>query len=231
MRKPNLAFLKANLGTILSITASFGVIGTTISAIHATPKAEMMIREKERHDRKTMTTSQKIFTSWRCYIPTIIFGTATIGCILGGNALHLKREASLISAYAFLEKRIKENELSLEEAEVMDSFDIKSFTETEAISFYFEYYDKIFERSMLEVMDAEMRLNRRLNYNGHVFVNDFLELLCLPKNGLGDVLGWDFQTTWIEFEHGITDVDGMDCYTITFRNHPTTELLIPPFYN
>lgn len=230
MIKPNPAFFKHHLGTILAFAGSAGVIFTAISSSKATLKANDIIRDEEHSQKRSLSSGEKTALVWKCYIPTFITGFITIACIISSDVFNLKRQAALVSAYTMVQDRIKKQK-NLEEAEFSDNMDLKKVLDTDQVSFYFEFYDKIFERSMLEMVDAEYYLNRKLSIDGHAFINDFLEILSLPKNTIGDILGWDFETAWIDFDHGVEDVDGMECFIITCRTAPKTGLCIPPFYN
>lgn len=188
--------------------------------------------------------------AWKPYIPAIVLGTATITCIFGANVLNRRQQAALSSAYLFLEQSYKEyrnkvkalygddadNKVDAEIAK--DKFsdeDMIPVFDGEKCLFYEEHYGKFFERTMLEVRDAEYQLNRKLAKEGEVSLNDFMEFLDLPNVKDGDILGWSqedgfdfYNYTWIEFEHVLLTVnDDMECYMIKTPLQPTVGYDVP----
>ena len=182
--------------------------------------------------------------AWKPYIPAVITGTATIACIFGANVLNQRQQAALTSAYIFLEQSYKEYKKKVEETlgeekalDIEKAIVKERFTEEEMIPipeneekclFYEEHYGKFFERTMLEVRDAEYQLNRKLMKEGEASLNDFMALLDLPELEYGNTLGWSqedgfdfYNYTWIEFEHVLLNVaDDLECYMI--------KMLLPP---
>lgn len=231
-------YLKRNSPTILSGIAVVGVVATAVTAVRATPKA-MSIINREKYEEKTDTLPplQVVKLAWKPYIPSILIGTATITCIVGANVLNRRQQAALSSAYLFLEQSYKEYKSkvkalfgedadnrvtgSIAEDKYVESDHIPVF-DGEKCTFYEEHYGKFFERTMLEVRDAEYNLNKKLVKEGQVCLNDFMELLGLPPVKYGDILGWSqeqgfdfYNYTWIEFEHIILKTgDDMECYEI-----------------
>ena len=188
--------------------------------------------------------------AWKPYIPSVIIGTATIACIFGANVLNQRQQAALTSAYIFLERSYKEYKdkvkavLGEDAAKRVDEAIVKDrFTEEEMMPnpsgdkclFYLDYYGKFFERSMLEVRDAEYQLNRKLSKDGEVNLNYFMALLDLPEVEFGNILGWsqedafdNYNYTWIEFEHVMLQVnDDLECYEIKFLLPPSEGYDVP----
>ena len=96
--------LKRNAPAILSGLGALGVVGTAISAVKATPKAMEVLNQQD----EELTTFEKAIVLTPVYFPTILMGTATIGCILGANAINKKNQAMLVSAYSYLDSSFKE---------------------------------------------------------------------------------------------------------------------------
>ena len=231
-------FITKNSSTILSFTAITGVLTTSILAVKATPRAIDEIREfsKKNHngDPNAFTKKEAIEIAWKHYVPAAISGGLTICCILGANVLNQKQQAMLISAYGYLDQQYREyrkkvnlifgegsDDKVIEEIAKDKLQEYKPYSD-ENIMFYEENYGKIFERTLLEVMDAKYQFNKLFTTFGYATMNDFYDLLSLEKTDNGDMLGWiqedicDFYNpAWIEFKLDlITLDDGMECYII-----------------
>lgn len=102
------SFLKRNASTILTCIGAAGVIATSIAAVKATPKAEMLLREAEEEKGDKLTLLEMVQTSGSAYIPSLLIGASTIACIFGANVLNTRQQATLMSAYGLLETSYKE---------------------------------------------------------------------------------------------------------------------------
>ena len=224
----------------LTILGCAGVIATAVTAVKATPKA-LKIIEKEFEDVPP-TKKEVVEATWKCYIPSAIIGIATIGCIIGSTGISYKSQASLISAYTLLERSYKEykdkvKELFGEDGErevkasiVRDHFMEGDHMPTplgEKLIFYIDHYEDFFERTMLEVKDAEYELNRKFTREGLATLNDFFRLLDLPETEIGELIGWSIDGAyeesgyfWIEFEHTLITMDEVECYAIDTPYRP-----------
>lgn len=246
-------FIRSNSTTLLSIAATVGVVITTVLAVKATPKAEAKIRDIPKKADEEPSKKEIVKATWQVYIPTVLVGTATIGCIIGSNSLSRKQQAALAGAYVVLAKnykRYKDQVIQFfgEEADekVKDAIakeevkDVKPSSSSSTCLFYEEHYGEIFERSMLEVLSAELEMNRRFVTNGEVPLNDFFDLLALDHRIESEDLGWGqedvfdaCQCCWLNFEHHLTVTDdGMEVYTISVETPPTTNYSqIPPWFD
>lgn len=231
--------LKRASPTILTILGAVGVVATAVTAAKATPKAmklcEGLMLERVNNYEKEPTKLEYAKECWHCYIPSALIGAATITCIFGANALNKRQQAAITSAYILLNRTYKEyrdkvRETYGEEAEeqiheAVHESHIEKDTDDKLL-FYDEFSGEYFERTMLEVLDAEYQFNRTFVLEGEVKLNDFYEYLNLPKTDLGEVVRWDVDSgimfygyQWIEFEHNLVTIDdgaeeGLECYII-----------------
>lgn len=251
-------FLKHNSATIMTCFGAVGVVATAVTAVRATPKAMALI-EQAGYEKASesiplfdmeytpLTVTETIKVAWKPYIPSVAIGAATIACIFGANILNQRQQAALASAYILLEQSYKEYkdkvkaELGADtESKIRASIVKDKLSDSdipllggENLMFYEEHHGQIFERTMLEVRDAEYHLNRKLAMNGEVSLNEFLELLDLPGVEGGDAIGWSqedgfdfYNYTWIEFEHELVTLDdGMECYILNTAIAPS--ILVP----
>lgn len=234
-------FLKRNGSTILTCVGSIGVVATTIAAVKATPKAIKLLEQAEVQKEEPLTVLEKVYVAAPTYIPTILLGVSTIACIFGANALNKRQQAALMSAYALLDNSYKEykkkvTELYGDDADVRvrselakDAYEESDIEyEDNKLLFYDEYRQEYFNATMEDVLTAEYVLNRDFSYHGYVVLNEFYDLLKLPRTDYGDILGWaaweihDRQWySWIEFNHRKVELeDGMECYIIEILTEP-----------
>lgn len=215
----------------LCFAASFGVVATMASAIHETPKARLLMQDEQLEKGRPLKRKEKLAINAKTYLPTGLIATGTIACIFASNLVTRKQQAAMAQAYFLLSQSFQEYKAAVETAtdelameKIVNEKPRPRYKDPDKLSFYIEYYDRIFESTMLEVVDAEYHLNRKLIMDGCVMVNDLLELLGLPRMQTGDILGWDYNTAWVDFDHGIVDVDGMDCFVITPRQRPWIDM-------
>ena len=233
--------VQKNSSTILTFMGAAGVIATAVLTGRATIKAVRIVDEKE-----ALSAKEVVKTVWKEYIPAAGIGITTIACIFGANALNKKQQAALMSAYALLDQAYKEYKSKVkdvlgEEAEqkVEDAIAEEKVPdicpEEGKLLFYEPNYGQGFERTMLEVQDAEYRLNQKFAVEGEASLNDFFELLGLNKTDTGDLIGWSQETawdnynyTWIEFEHEPKKTeDGREYYQINMPFPPTFGYFVP----
>lgn len=232
-------FVKRNSSTILSIIACAGVVGTTVLAVKATPKA-LDVMKKE----NATTPKEVVKATWKCYIPAVGVGSATIFCILGANVLNKKQQALIISGYEALSRTYREYrdtviklhpEVDEEVREALvrkraDHHIIGLDTPDTKVTFYDPELDISFDMYERELMDAEYHLNRNYSLGMHASLYQFYELL-----GLTDILteeqieyaqmrGWTVSDGiyWIDICHELQDGDssGTDVYAINYMFPP-----------
>jgi hypothetical protein len=113
------SFLKRSSPTILTCFSIVGVVGTTVLAVKATPKAVELIKNDSRRnhdgDPYAYTKKEAIASAWKCYIPAAAFGVSTIACIVSANILNRRQQAALTSAYVLLNNSYKEYKNKLTE--------------------------------------------------------------------------------------------------------------------
>ena len=123
-----------NMTSILSGVAVAGLIGTVVLAVKATPPAIEAIldakQDKEDHEAENfenngeitgrsiidqrrqetqmLTVIETVQATWKIYLPAGLCGIATISCILGSNALGMRRNAALLGAYALVDSNFRE---------------------------------------------------------------------------------------------------------------------------
>ena len=216
-------FLRKHSTTILSVAGAIGVVGTTILAVKATPKAMMLIEAAKEEKGEKLTPMEVVKVAWKPYIPAALTGLSTIVCIFGINYLGSRAQASLISAYGLLnqsyqEYRDKVNDIYGEDADVNVKQEIaKSKMDEDLIpeegkQWFFEFQSaRFFESTMEDVLRAETDFLELLNHRGFACLNEYYELLGLPPVDFG----------WQEFWWAVEENDPYDCHELEFEYHST----------
>lgn len=194
-------FLKRHSSTILTVIGAGGVIGTSVLAVKATPKALELIREASEEKGDKLTKMETIKIAWKPYIPAMITGASTIACIFGANYLNSKNQASLMSAYALLDRSYKEyqnkvNELYGDDADRTVKEEIALSKIEDAVPsdgkqlFFISQDPQFFESTMEDVLNAEKEFLKIIEERGYGCVNEYYELLGLPHVEFGWSLCW-----------------------------------------
>lgn len=235
-------FLSRNGSTILTGAGAIGFVVTTIMAIKATPKAMDLLEKAKQKKGEDLTKIEKVKVAVPVYIPTVITGVSTLACMFGANALNKRSQASLMSAYALIDRSYKDYKNKVEDIygeEVHENVKAEiakdRYSEVADIAlspdkqlFYDEFSGRYFESTIEDVQRAEYRLNRDIHMAGWTTLNDFYELLDVEPFDGSDALGWSeggnlarYWQGWIDFNHHkVTMDDGLECYIVSFFQEP-----------
>lgn len=233
--------LRKHSPTILTCLGAGGVIGTTILAVRATPKALVLLEEAEFDKGEELTNFEKVVVAGPAYIPAAVTGVATIACIFGANVLNKHQQASLMSAYALLETSYKEyrdkvKDLYGEETDThikkeiakerIEDLDIS--TDDNNILFYDDFSRTYFESTIEKVQEAIYLLNRELVVKDYAYLNEYYEFLGIesPKEGWDH--GWSkagnltrYWQEWIDFRLEKVEMEGgLECQIIFMTIEP-----------
>ena len=221
-------FVKRNASTILSVLGVAGVIATTVTAVKATPKAMEFVKKAEEEKGEKLSKWEKVNVAGVAYIPTALVGTATIACILGANLVSRRQQATLMSAYALLDRSYKDyknkaNELygdgagkQIREGIAKDKYTGDESSGDDGKELFYDFYSgRYFESTKEHVMRAQYEVNRSLFVNYAVGLNEYYDLLGLEEKPEYEMLGWScgqmeemYWHPWIEFEHEEIILDG-----------------------
>ena len=244
------SFCNENGMNILTGLGVVGVATTAVLAAKATPKALELLQEKDEYKQEAygepLTRFEKVLAMAPAYIPAVLTGLATVSCIVGMNRVSYTKQASLISAYTYLnssyeEYRRKVKEVFGEEGEAKVRAELGREIELyerygslhEPRLFYDEISNRYFEMSMYEMKEAEYNMNRMFNFLGALKLNEVYEFLNLGPTEYGETVGWaalrDWEVigySWIEatFDE-ITTHDGLQAFAIRFNMQPTKDYL------
>lgn len=238
-------FLKKHSATILTVGGVVGVVGTSVLAVKATPKAMMLLEDAKQVKGDELTPVEVIKIAWKPYIPAVLTGVGTIACICGINYLSSKNQATLMSAYALLEQGYKEYrdkvgdlygeeaDKSVKEAIAQSRMEEGMKKEDDKMWFFDVHSLQFFESTMDDVLKAESAFLKLLEDRGYACMNEYYDLLGIRHIPEGYQLGWhDMETIdpygceKLEFGYEITTrKDGLECCVIDTNNPPTIDFM------
>ena len=111
--KPLIKTIRSGLAkhspAILTALGITGMIGTTVLAVKATPKALGLIEnKKEELDKDGLTVAETVKATWKCYAPAAVTCVTSAACLIGASSVHTKRNAALATAYKLSESALIE---------------------------------------------------------------------------------------------------------------------------
>lgn len=222
-----------------------GMIGTTVLAVKATPKALDLIEEAEEAkidngDYKDLTIFEVIKVAWKPYIPAVVTGFTSVACLIGASSVNARRNAALATAYNLSKAALTEykekvvetigenKERAIKDKIAKDKIDRDPVTTSEV--FITEKgntlcYDTIsgryFKSDIDKIKRAENMLNKILLRDMCVSLNEFYDELNLSHTSLGNELGWRLDDGMIDlyFSSQIAD-DGTPCLVVDYSIAP-----------
>lgn len=228
--------------TILTCLGALGVIGTAVKVAMDTPKALKLLEEAQNESSDELSVVEKVAVVVPVYVPSILLGVATIGCIFAANVLNKRKQASLASAYMILESSYRDYrrkvvefygnnaDETVEQAVIEDRISKKEISAVSngKILFYEPISDRFFESVIEDVQAAEYHLNRNFILRGEAYLNEFYDFLGLTPTDYGREIGWSadwglayYGYSWIDFNNFKKKFDdGTEYYIISMPFGP-----------
>lgn len=235
-------FLKRNSSTILTCVGAVGVVATTVTAVKATPKVMLLLEKAKSEKGEDLTALETVKIAGPAYIPSAVLGVTTLACIFGANVLNKRGQASLMSAYALVDRSYKDYRKKVDEiygseagGQVRAAIAKDKYEEEpkhvldDDTRLYFDYYsNRYFEATPAEVKNAEYELNRKLVLDDCVYLNEWYDLLGISGLEHGLDVGWStcanstmYWQTWVDFHHEkVVMDDGLECIIVSFMQEP-----------
>jgi len=233
--------IKKHSPEILTGIGIAGMITTTVMAVRATPKALILIEErKEEIGAEKLEAMDMIKTAWACYIPAAITGTLSVACLIGASSVNARRNAALATAYTLSESALKDyqgkviemfgdkkNE-AVKDAVAKDKVEKNPVITREVIITekgntlcYDAISGRYFKSDIEKIKKAECELNRQILDDMYVSLNDFYYEIGLDSVKLGDELGWNVDSGYIDlsFSSQLAS-DGTPCLVIDYSVAP-----------
>lgn len=255
MKKINITKLAKDIGRgvskhspeILTGVGIAGIFTTVVLAVNATPKALELIEEEKKlkkeetpdADDVKLTKTETVKMAWKPYIPAAISGVVSIGCIIGANSVHARRNAALYSAYklsetALMEFKDKAVEVvgedkvkNIKQKIAEDKVDQQPVSNSEVIitekgnvlcldSVSMRYF-----KSDIETIKRSVNiLNKRLLNEMYISLTDLYMEIGLSPTSISDDLGWNIDDDFdISFSSTIAD-DGTPCIVLDYHVAP-----------
>lgn len=223
-----------------------GMLTGIVTGIKATPKALAIIdiyREREEEGLEEPLTKRKIVKlTWKCYIPTAITAGVSTACLIGANTVGGKQKAALATAYAISEQALKdykekvievvgkEKAQEVREAVAKDVVNANPPKNKEILILpkgKFACYEPLsaryFESDKETILKAANELNRRMQTEMYVSINELYSELGLPPIDpcVGEDMGWNIGVGYIDIDFSaIVAEDGRPCLVIEYLEPP-----------
>lgn len=224
-------FLLKNDTYILTILGVAGTVTTAVLAVEATPKAMRLIEEAE-----CETAIEKVKVVWKCYIPAAAVGATTIGCIIGLNSAHTRKNAALAGLYSLAQTTFKEYQEKVvetlgenKERKVRDAVDKDRilnnppaadviFSGTGNVLCYDSITGRYFNSEIEKIRRIINELNRQLISEMFIPLNEFYIDLGLEPTKIGDDLGFNIDNGLLDvkFSSQLTE-EGRPCLVLNYE--------------
>lgn len=229
------------------ILMSIGLSGLIFSigyTIKATKDANDNIQRRKKELNVDKLDAKEIFLcSWKPFLPVALSTAIAIPCIICGNRVSSKKNATLAAAYALSETAIHEYQSKVKEVigekkekdirEAISKEQIESHPNTTQIIltndgdslFYEPITGRYFKSSWNKILKSANKLNSdALSDFGLIKLNDWFYELGLDSTELGDILGWEVlngprDLIDIELNSSLTQ-DDTPCGAIYYLNRP-----------
>ena len=186
-------FLGKHSPEILTGIGVAGMITTTVLAVKATPKALELIEDKKFElGTDKLTVVETVKTTWKPYVPAVALGIVSISCIVGASAVNYKRNAALATAYTISERTLvkyrdkvvetlgEKKEKEIREKISQDKVDENKISGSQVIItgkgntlFMDGVSGRPFRSSLDKINKVINELNRRMNYENYISLDDF----------------------------------------------------------
>jgi hypothetical protein len=210
--------IQTNSPTILSVVAVAGVAATGYFAVKAGMESAKKIeddryKESIRSDRvtppKERTAQEKALLVWKLYIPAVVTGTATIGCIVASNRIQARRMAAMLAAYGVLSGDFDEYKEKAQEllgqkktTELREHMGERKQTNypvpangvlvPEGKSWFLDARRGVYLLTNREFIDGTVNeMNFSILNHGEASLNEFYTQLGMDPVGYGNYLGWN----------------------------------------
>lgn len=230
--------LADNSPTILTVFGAVGLVVTVGLTVRATVKATKIVEEHQdkidKMEKPYYKAAEVASLTWKYYVPVVLAGGASLGCIIGANSINLKRNAAILAAYVATEDKLKASELGKDilklKPEDKDERDKPSMKASDrpvivnANEFMCkdEWSGRFFKTSMNKIHETEIKVSKWLVGECSVSLNELYGELGLDELPIGDTHGWrmeDIDQFSLEIGAEVDDVYG-PVMVLSYRPKP-----------
>lgn len=214
-------FLVDHAPAIFTGLAIVGTVETTVLAVKGTPKAIDKMEKAYLDKGESLTKTEIVKATYKCYIPAAASGAMTIAFIILANRAHIKKETALAATMSFFENRYESyrrntiNECGEEADEKIQEAIAKEQMENNPPPSYLKRYaeedgeflcyepitDQYFVATKNQILWAELTANKMMQIQDHVTLNMVLKLFpgCITDKPIGDKRGWYLDDSYFEY--------------------------------
>ena len=235
--------LKKNSPLIMTTLGIAGSVGAVVHAFRVAPKAKEVLKEideKFEGESKGKIFWEKTKAVAPMAIPVVIMEGTSIACAIGSYKVNSKRLAGLATAYALSERRFSDYREQVvkqigekKEQKVRDAVaeeKVKKapigqgnevvLLDNEQLC-YDAYSGRYFKSTIDKMQKAENELNKRLQTEMYISLNELYYELGLPETGVGEEVGWNIGEDLISLEFTSTLLDNnQTCVVVDYRVGP-----------
>jgi len=233
---------------ILTIVAAGGAISSVISAVHATPKALILLEQKKKQiarehnvpvEEVELTVEETVRTAGKCYIPAGALLLTSLGCMFGATHISGQRELGWAALYSATKKasdayerqvihRIGEKENREVHRQVaqeeLQRNPVSKCNVVETGKGPYLCYDTVSGRYFMGDIENIRRvvndLNQQMISCMYISLNEFYQELGLMPIDLGYDTGWNVdELIEINFSTMMSD-DGRPCLVLQYMTKP-----------
>ncbi len=205
--------LKSNSPEIFTVLGITGVVATTYLTVKASFRAVEVLERKHQTDISNIPKRREnIKDVWKEYIPPVVAGAVTIGCIVGAKKVSGARTAAAVTAYSLTEKAFSEYKEKVvehigpgKEQKVIDAVAQDKVAKnppaqgTQEVVIVAadnvlccELFTRRFFRSNMDALKkAQNEINARINRDLYVALDELYDILDLPHTSNSNLIGWD----------------------------------------
>lgn len=237
-------FIGKHSPEILTGIGVAGMITSTVLAVKSTPIAmDLIILKKEELDKEDLTPIETVKAAWKPYIPAIATGVASVSCIVGASAVNYKRNAALATAYAISERTLvryrdkvietigEKKEKEVREKVAQDEVNKNKVSNSQVIitakgnTLCMDAISGRHFRSDLDkIRKVVNELNRRMNYENYISLDDLYSELGLDSTSTSSYLGWNLDDGLIEVDfHTCLAENDEPCVVVDYMVRPRYE--------
>lgn len=236
-------FIGKHSPEILTGVGVAGMIGSTVLAVGATPKALKLIEKEQENWVGELTALDKVKIAWKPYVPAVLLCTASATCIIGASAVSAKRNAALATAYAISERTLvryrdkvidtigEKKEKEVREKIAQDEVSNKNVSNTQVIvtskgnTLCMDAISGRYFRSDLDkIRKIINELNRRMVHENYISLEEFYYELGLEPTKNSSRLGWNLDDGLIELDfHTCLAENDEACVVVDYTVAPRYE--------